>query len=197
MSISRFFVKLTKDKQQETIVNELTVDTNINIDSSERSVDNSDHVPNKDQVVEIDSENDPSTSKNNFYEGKMPIRAILTFPKDNESRSFLKQWYDKYDWLEYSILRDSAYCFYCRHFNLNKDKNSINGFNNWKNAIRAFDNHQNTNLHLTSKQLHNNRIISKKTVACLVNSQHAKKVEMNRKYLMFLIENVVFWANKV
>ena len=34
MSISRFFVKLTKDKQQETIVNELTVDTNINIDSS-------------------------------------------------------------------------------------------------------------------------------------------------------------------
>ena len=116
MSISRFFVKLSKDKRQETIFNESTVD--VIVELSERSIENSDRVQNQ---SEIDYENDPSTSKNKFYDGKMPIRPFLKFPKDNENRSFLTQWYEKYDWLEYSILRDSAYCFHCRHFNLNKE----------------------------------------------------------------------------
>ena len=34
----------------------------------------------------------------------------------NQQRSFNKSWMDYYSWLEYSVAKDAAFCFACRHF---------------------------------------------------------------------------------
>jgi hypothetical protein len=36
------------------------------------------------------------------------------FPKkQNDKRVFLENWLTKHDWLEYSVAKDAAFCFYC------------------------------------------------------------------------------------
>ena len=42
-----------------------------------------------------------------------------SFPRrwqSGEWRSFQSTWYDKFDWLEYSVSKDAAYCLYCYLF---------------------------------------------------------------------------------
>ena len=41
---------------------------------------------------------------------------LLAFPKDAHERKFLSTWYSQYDWLEYSVSKNAAYCFACRQF---------------------------------------------------------------------------------
>jgi hypothetical protein len=36
-----------------------------------------------------------------------------SYPKNPDRRSFLDAWYSKYDWLEYSVEKDAAFCFHC------------------------------------------------------------------------------------
>ena len=40
----------------------------------------------------------------------------IIFPLDNWNRKFLVSWYEKFPWLEYSVLLDKAFCFVCRVF---------------------------------------------------------------------------------
>src|SRR4051812_32729761 len=48
---------------------------------------------------------------------KGPMQPDLpTFPRTkfgSVSRAFSKSWYKNYTWLEYSEIKDAAYCFYC------------------------------------------------------------------------------------
>ncbi|KAI5313839.1 hypothetical protein L3X38_043015 [Prunus dulcis] len=47
------------------------------------------------------------------------------FPQTNQSginRRFIVQWFDEYDWLEYSIAKDAAFCLHCYLFKLNFDQ---------------------------------------------------------------------------
>jgi len=65
--------------------------------------------------------------------------------KGKAGRSFQTYWYVRYPWLEYSISRDSAYCFPCRLFasgssyafvrGTREDAYTTKGFNAWKNAL--------------------------------------------------------------
>ena len=53
-----------------------------------------------------------------------PTQPVIQFPKSmfgSVGRSFQHRWYSMFSWLEYSISRDSAYCFACRHFQTNPD----------------------------------------------------------------------------
>ena len=63
-------------------------------------------------------------------------------------RSFLEAWYDKYDWLEYSVEKDAAYCFYCFLFkpstiNVHHGHGAFTkvGFKNWKKGPEYFKSH--------------------------------------------------------
>ena len=49
-------------------------------------------------------------------------------------RSFNPSRYNKYIWLEYSEYEDAVYCFYCRHFSIERKKPTFvtNGMWNWK-----------------------------------------------------------------
>lgn len=58
--------------------------------------------------------------------------------QNTKKRSFQKNWYDIFDWLEYSDASDTGFCFSCRCFKGNGIKNSYsdtafssNGFKAW------------------------------------------------------------------
>jgi hypothetical protein len=62
------------------------------------------------------------------------------FPKKLQSgqmRSFIKTWYKRFDWLEYSVEKDAGFCFYCYLFQPPRIRNYGNdtftkiGFINW------------------------------------------------------------------
>ena len=73
------------------------------------------------------------------------------FPKRKigaDWRSFLEAWYDQYDWLEYSVEKDAAYCFFCFLFkpqNISShhgyDAFTKIGFKNWKKGPEYFKAH--------------------------------------------------------
>ncbi|XP_051963125.1 uncharacterized protein LOC127629878 isoform X1 [Xyrauchen texanus] len=72
-----------------------------------------------------------------------PVQPVLkVFPKTqhrNRKRAFIETWYKDFTWLEYSVSRDSVYCYPCRHFSLPNAPMSIfrseSGFSNWKKAL--------------------------------------------------------------
>ena len=75
-----------------------------------------------------------------------PIQPKLAkFPQTSsgkQSRSFQIKWYSLYGWVEYSISKDSIFCFYCRVFNKEHIVDGsdgftppANGFRNWKKVV--------------------------------------------------------------
>ena len=51
------------------------------------------------------------------------------------NRRFIPQWFDEFDWLEYSISKDAAFCLYCYLFKTNfaqvgSEAFTGDGFNN-------------------------------------------------------------------
>ena len=70
------------------------------------------------------------------------------FPPSKDQRSFQKKWFKQYNWLEYSLEKDKAYCFYCYLFKHDQmddkfgyDAFTKAGFSQWKNAYLAFPKH--------------------------------------------------------
>ncbi|XP_062192807.1 uncharacterized protein LOC133896249 [Phragmites australis] len=72
------------------------------------------------------------------------------FPRKQEksqTRGFVESWLGKFDWLEYSVHKDAAYCFYCYLFKPPRTNDFGNvaftkaGFNNWRNGLDAFKEH--------------------------------------------------------
>ena len=82
---------------------------------------------------------------------KGPCQPIgHVFPKkiqNGRPRSFLESWFKKYAWLEYSVSKDAAFCFYCYLFkqprpdNYGYDAFTMEGVSNWKNATQIFKEH--------------------------------------------------------
>ena len=73
-----------------------------------------------------------------------------SFPRKEQGsqmRSFIKTWFHKFDWLEYNVHKDTAYCFYCYLFKppktdeFGKDVFTNKGFNNWRKGLEAFKEH--------------------------------------------------------
>ena len=71
------------------------------------------------------------------------------FPKHNNKRSFLKQWFNIFGWLEYDATKDRAFCQACIKFsNCTKLVNfTKTGFNDWVHAMNAFKTHENSSNH--------------------------------------------------
>ncbi|XP_071924022.1 uncharacterized protein [Coffea arabica] len=73
------------------------------------------------------------------------------YPKTSfgqQHRSFQDIWYQKFVWLEYSISKDAAFCFWCFLFKTQnkggryaEDAFTKTGFNNWKKAMERFNEH--------------------------------------------------------
>lgn len=70
------------------------------------------------------------------------------FPKALDKRSFQKDWFKQYNWLEYSLVKDRAYCFCCYLFRKGVDDDKFGyevftkiGFKQWKNAYLILRKH--------------------------------------------------------
>ena len=70
-----------------------------------------------------------------------PSRLTGRFPSTlvgTKKRSFNPDWFKTYNWLEYSVERDAAFCFPCSHFSTGsgrvEDTFTKAGFRDWKHA---------------------------------------------------------------
>ncbi|CAI0445048.1 unnamed protein product [Linum tenue] len=82
-----------------------------------------------------------------FFLQKGPIQPKShAFPARNFSgrqRKFQASWFKKYNWLDYSVSKDAAYCLYCYVFSKRGGSNDGfigEGFRIW-NKLKAFDDH--------------------------------------------------------
>ena len=83
------------------------------------------------------------------YVAKGSTRPIgHDYPRDHFDRIFCETWYTKHPWLEYSMEKDAAYCFYCFLFRQDPvDENfgyttfTKEGYSTCKNAYKAFPLH--------------------------------------------------------
>ena len=73
-----------------------------------------------------------------------PARPVLNAYPVRNKRKFLKNWFDEYSWLEYSVNEDASYCFPCRVMQAKKRQHDLlvrGGFTNFKNATSAYNSH--------------------------------------------------------
>ncbi|CAN6691052.1 unnamed protein product [Malus baccata var. baccata] len=64
----------------------------------------------------------------------------------NKKRRFVDNWLKEFHWLEYSISKNAAFCFYCYLFKGNFEQSGSDvftevGFQNWKHARACFEKH--------------------------------------------------------
>jgi hypothetical protein len=131
---------------------------------------------------------------------------LVTYPKTKfgkRMRHFSSKWFDIYNWLEYSVIDNSAFCFPCRFFSKNKDKPifiSV-GFKNWKNALdhnSGLRKHNNSEEHKISNTMWVSYSDVKKlgnlSVASLINEGHKKLVLENRNYIKIIGRTLLYTA---
>ena len=84
------------------------------------------------------------------FKQKGPTQSSChNFPKGRDKRSFQKDWFKQYNWLEYSLEKGRAYCFYCYLFRNGKDDDKFGyeaftriGFKQWKNSYLILRKHE-------------------------------------------------------
>ncbi|XP_025407639.1 zinc finger MYM-type protein 1-like [Sipha flava] len=117
-------------------------------------------------------------------------------------RSFKKDWFQEFSWLEYSVKLNKAFCFTCRMFNHSSGINVGHseeaytkiGFGNWKAALEKFRAHQCSKVHLNSTTSLANFINSKPIDIVLDDnreialSQKEQQKLKNREVLKRLID---------
>ncbi|KAJ6648275.1 Zinc finger MYM-type protein 1 [Pseudolycoriella hygida] len=119
------------------------------------------------------------------------------FPKTN-TRAFQLGWLDRFQWLEYSVSRDAAYCFVCRQFDVVGSKElafKVNGFSNWKRALEknaGFVKHEQAVTHksaMISWHERKTRIANNNGISELVSNTVLQK---RRFYMKTMIEILIF-----
>jgi len=133
---------------------------------------------------------------------KGPYQPILDiYPstiQGNKLRSFQKNWYTLYNWIEYSTKLDAVFCFPCRCFRGNESNNSQTtitfskvGFKGSNKANETFKKHQLSKCHVNSStSLHN--FLNGKSMDCVLDN--AKKTEeriKNKQIMNRLIDIVI------
>lgn len=131
---------------------------------------------------------------------------LVCYPKKkigNRMRHFFSTWYELYNWIEYSIINDSVFCFPCRFFCKNYDKTIFvsERYSNWKNALdksSGLKKHNISNEHKTSNIMWISYLDMKKngnvSVTSLINEGHLKLVKDNRDYIKMVGKVLLFTA---
>ncbi|XP_042426014.1 uncharacterized protein LOC122013864 [Zingiber officinale] len=139
------------------------------------------------------------------YIDKGPIQPIYDYPFtecEGQKRRFQSSWFQKYPWLEFSIEKQSAFCFPCYVFDTNSaqfDTLTVTGFKNWKRvnckncpfkrhegdgnsrhsfAMRKWGDLKNLDQHIDRR----------------LEKQYSKQIEQNRLLLKVSIGSVKFLA---
>lgn len=110
-------------------------------------------------------------------------------------RAFNKNWFKTFPWLEYSVIENKAFCFYCRFFCKAdvKEKSFIIGYNRWKKAMESnsgFTAHNNSLVHKEClvKYTEFKRSSSVGGVENLIKNKNNELIKENRHYIKTLAE---------
>ncbi|CAH9089888.1 unnamed protein product [Cuscuta epithymum] len=121
------------------------------------------------------------------------------FPQSDfngRNRSFQKQWFDEFNWLEYSVAKDAAFNHLCylfgRHHKNGDDAFTEVGFNNWRKAKEKFRDHEGTpeSMHHYAKIKWSGFQNQKQNVDYVL-SQQTKKDELEYRLRLTTIVDVV------
>lgn len=121
-----------------------------------------------------------------------PSRPIIAqYPMSDFSgtkRGFTQQFYNRFEWLEYSILKDAVFCFACRQFPSSgkEDLFTERGLRNWKKASEKLQKHAVSNSHLLSSE----------SVATQISVGHQELVQENRLYLKKILDILLYHARQ-
>ncbi|KAK1171307.1 zinc finger MYM-type protein 1-like, partial [Acipenser oxyrinchus oxyrinchus] len=108
-----------------------------------------------------------------------------------QKRAFQHCWFEKYNWVEYSVRRNAAFCFPCRVFgkNIKFDSFVNNGCKNWKKAVFIFGKHE-------MAQTHRDSVVAWQSyqatsnhgnIAQILTSAHASDIAERREYLRRIV----------
>jgi len=121
----------------------------------------------------------------------------INFPQVN-GRKFRIEWYVSFPWLEYSPLKDSAFCFYCRAFSsVNGEKAfTTEGFKSWKKFNESSNKHSKSVGHKEAMIKYSSYRSACKTGSIIdnIDSNHCKVVKENREYIKLLLETLLYCA---
>ncbi|KAL4126637.1 hypothetical protein QTP88_010849 [Uroleucon formosanum] len=134
-----------------------------------------------------------------------PKQPVLQFRKltrfGSQNISFCSKYYSEYDWLEYSISKDLAFCFCCRHFGLGnscQDTFTEKGFQNWRKTNEKLKLHSTRKYHITSKSKFEGYKNSKLqgSVVSQLSDGYKKQIQENRYYFSQLIEILLYLSGQ-
>ena len=133
-----------------------------------------------------------------------PCRSSVKFPVTivgSKRRSFNPDWFKTYSWLEYSVERDAAFCFPCRHFSSGEGRTEITfireGFRDWKHATGKqgiLPNHASCYSHIQAMNSWHEfkRNLERGTsIANCLDSARNEQIRKNRHYLRSVAEVIL------
>ena len=114
---------------------------------------------------------------------------LSSYPKSkfgSQKRSFQAAYYSCFLFLEYSVQKDSVFCFSCRHFPTPNADTAFTkvGVNNWKKIKEKLQQHAKCKSHIDSQRswIEFQLTSSAGSVATQLNKSHSEKVAANRIY---------------
>ena len=141
---------------------------------------------------------------------KFPV--TVRDPKSKKTKSFQASWYSRFDWLDYSVEKDAAFCYPCRKFSVNTSTvagHSLTftetGYRNWANALdvnKGLSKHEQSETHKNCyvKWSHLKKIEAGKQqdIRSRIDPDRDELARGNREYLSSLFQYVIwFTTNEV
>ena len=171
------------------------------------------NVPNSNSSITLNKEksNDPAC-----YDSQIDLSSnknepptqpkLIEYPGasfGNKTRRFNANYFNKFPWLEYSIVRDKCFCNTCRHLGHENEQrisqiftNLEIGFGDWKNMARSFEVHESSDYHQISskaKIIYLNANANKDNdFINQLNKAKIKSIKDNRYYLTAIIQSILF-----
>ena len=133
---------------------------------------------------------------------------LSKFPK-TQGRKFNSTHYDDFSWIEYSVKKDSVFCFACRHFSTEAARKGetegrrvfVNvGYKQWKDAKANFKKHDISDRHKLSIILWSNfqnvEADSSKSIEASIKNMSKSEIMSNREQVKIIFEVVSVCARQ-
>ena len=131
-----------------------------------------------------------------------PVQPIdLVFPNTvcgDKQRSFNPEWFKSYKWLEYSAMKDAAFCYPCRLFPTKEGRShdtfTKTGYRDWKHATgkgSILSVHDKCATHITAMNAWTQYRLNSQcgtSIAQRIGTSHSQLVTNNRHYIKSVIE---------
>ncbi|KAL7842621.1 hypothetical protein SRHO_G00243100 [Serrasalmus rhombeus] len=108
-----------------------------------------------------------------------------------QKRAFQFNWFQSFNWLEYSCKRDAAFCYACRVFgrNLKQDVFVSGGVKNWRKALSFYHKHESSQSHKDSviRWQSYKASLLKGSVVQQIESATSTEVQERREYLKRIV----------